>query len=603
MADEILGSAYELITELAIRDFSNIIKKGESMFTQTIPAGVAITPDITVGTSSDNPRVLIQVHHTQAERASEKKFWRNIGEYVDARIVLGGNARILTIAFDSGQKRKLSIAADKLMDGFLEVDRQPFGKELLAFAKVIEAEIEKHSTKEDERLRLVEKLLKGRSAASTAMKAFGSAIEDLLLLASKAGANWFATYATVQSGRGKPRIPKRKLTTLRRALGRFLPVDDEAELRRLLKSVRTEGKADWPQYLIDVGIAKSQTYKACFTNPCPAGSKVSKKMESDPAYEVWRMTELFDDDTIVFLWKKLRGATASISQACAAIRSADEFPLFHKFVVEHYDQLITPTGMAQALSDCYKDPDSILGATVGLRKPEERGVWLFDYVMTIIKAQTGKQQGYGYTRLDVDAKTGLGTGIGPHASLFASREKPLRKDILQAFATVLADKLESVTKRWVRLALGEISSFGLTARFEDGVYKSSKFDPPLCLITRHLSSLARNTRHSTFLTGFVGKGATTCDVLTSSDTLIFWQSASSQGDDHKTKELTGRIGMLRVQQDKHGRAVAAPYKRFVLVLDGTWKEEQLDRLATAGFDAIYYVDEIDALVKALKSKP
>jgi len=76
-----------------------------------------------------------------------------------------------------------------------------------------------------------------------------------------------------------------------------------------------------------------------------------------------------------------------------------------------------------------------------------------------------------------------------------------------------------------------------------------------------------------------------------------WQSASAQGDDHKTKELCGRIGMLRVTTNKTGKVVPAPFKKAILVIDGTWKEDQLERLAAAGFDSVYYVDEIDQLHK------
>ena len=599
MADEILGNCYELITEVALQDYSSVLQKGESLFAQEKPVGIGIVPDILIGKDIEKPRVLLQVHHTRAERASEKKFWRNIGEFVDARNALGGGTLIVTITFDSGQKRKLSAAATKLMDGFLEVDREPYGAELLNLAKALEHEIEGSKKKESERADLVRNRIKSRPASLIAITQFATKLDSIIQTASLAGANWFATYSAIQAKRATPRIPARKLTTLRRALGHFLPVNDEVLLRELLKSIRTGGKAAWPKYLFEVGIATKSLAGGKFTNPCPSGTKCSRKMESNPAYEAFVMTEQFTDDEIVRLWKRLRSITTSMSQACASIKSAGEFALYHKFVVDNFATLSTQSGMAKALKNCFDDPDTVLGKKVGLANPAEKGVWLFEYLMTIIKVNSGLQQGYGYTRLDEEAGTGLGTGIGPHLSLFVSREKNLRTDLLQSFSKTLAARLKTISSEWVISNSKEIAQFALSARFEDGVYKCSKFDPGIELISSKLTGGKRNNRTSTFLTKFVGKGATTCDTFTISETLIMWQAAFAGHPADKHKELIGRIGMLRVQHSSEGKIIPASFKKAILVIDGTWLEDQIQRLAENGFDSVYYVDEVEQLVKDL----
>ena len=603
MADEILGNCYELIMEIALLDYSSVLKKGEKIFAQETPVGIGIVPDIIIGKDIQKPRILLQVHHTRAESASQKKFWRNVGEYVDGRNALGGSTLIVTITFDSGQKRKLSAAATHLMDGFLEVDRKPYGTELLAFAKTLETEFDAGNIKEDKRLALARKRLAKRPATVLAMRALATELNSTLLTVSKAGASWVATYSKIQAARPKPRFPERKLTTLRRALGRLLPVDDEPLLRKILTSVRTGGKAPWPQYLVDVGIATKSVAGGTFTNPCPPGTRVSRKMESDPAYEVFRMTELFDDETIVRLWKKQRSITTSLSQACSSIRSADEFALYHKFVVENYAMLTTPSGMAKALKDCFLDPDLVLGKKVGLKNPSVMGVWLFDYAMTIIKAQTGKQQGYGYTQLGTDAgfRFEVAATGGVVVSPFIQRRKMLPSGILGGISTALATRLSSVGKRWVNLNQVEISRFVLKAQFEDKIYKTASFDPTFEEISHLLrgKGFTRNKRTATFLTGYVGKGAATCDSLHASEILIMWQAAFAGHPADKHKELIGRIGMLRVQHAADGSIVATPIKKAILVIDGTWQEDQIQRLAENGFDAIYYVDEICQMVKDL----
>jgi len=256
------------------------------------------------------------------------------------------------------------------------------------------------------------------------------------------------------------------------------------------------------------------------------------------------------------------------------------------------------------LIDCFYHPDFVLGQTIGLALPSEKGVWLFDYVMTAIKAQTGKSQGFGYNKLGEES----GIKVGDKRSIldFAlpkmlNRSELPSSKITNAVSGVLATKLQTLTKRWVNLNEREISRFFLNFQFEDKVYKTPRFSPIIAELSRHIDSrdFARTSRLPTFLTRAAGGGAASCDAIMINDSVIIWRSVSAQGDDHKTKELCGRIGMLRVTTDKKGKVVPASFKKAILVVDGTWKQDQLDRLASTGFDAIYYVDEISQLVKDL----
>lgn len=599
MADEILGSAYEVITEIALRDYSTVPQKGEEVFSQKMPKELGIIPDLTVGEKLEHPRILIQIHHTMAEMASQKKFWRNIGEFVDARLALGPDTKIATITFDSGQKRKLSAASDHLLDGFLEVDRASFGAELLDFAKVLETEFRKGKVPEGARLAHTQKLLTGRTATLRAMKAFGNALDLCLKKASTAGANWFQVYREIQKKRPKPRIPTAKVTTLRRALGRLLPVEDEAHLRRLLHSVRKKSTADWPQFLISIGIAKKCLGGAKFVLPSLSG----KKQESDPAFEIHRMLECFDDATIVSLWRRLRTTTTSLKQACTSIAATGELPAFHSFVLDHLHELTSTDGMRRALQDCFDDPGTVLKETVRIKDSGLHGVWIFEYVMTLIKTRTGKQQGYGYTRLAADSGQHiLASAPGLVLSPFLQRRKKLPKEILAGISRALALKLKQIDKKWITNNASKINDSVLQGLFEDKIYKTSSFDPILALLEIKLGKalIGLPTRHSTFLTDVIGAGAATCDALVADNVRILWQAAFAGGVDHKTKELVGRIGMLRVAHSKDGKAKPSGFEKFHLVIDGLWTDEQIGRLASAGFDGIYYVDEIDELAKALK---
>jgi hypothetical protein len=316
------------------------------------------------------------------------------------------------------------------------------------------------------------------------------------------------------------------------------------------------------------------------------------------------MTELFTDDDIVALWKSLRTCTASLKQACAAIREADEFSLYHKFVVDNFDYLSTQVGMQQALQDCFNDPDTVLGKSIGLREPTGKGLWLFDYVMTAIKAKTGKQQGYGYTQLGADAgfRFEVAATGGVVISPFIQRKKSLRADILKGVSHALSQKLVGLTKRWFNLNKDEIGRFYLKGLFEDKIYKTADFDPAFTLLQNGLCGhdFKQETRQATFLTGFTGKGAATCDVIKCGDQLIMWQASYEGHPADKHKELIGRVGMLRVNHSASGKVIRVPIKKIILLLDGSWTTEHIQRLAAAGFDSIFYVDEVPALVASLR---
>jgi len=90
-------------------------------------------------------------------------------------------------------------------------------------------------------------------------------------------------------------------------------------------------------------------------------------------------------------------------------------------------------------------------------------------------------------------------------------------------------------------------------------------------------------------------------VIVRKSTLINWQSCSDAGRDHKKKELCGRAVALRYSWDANAeKFIPRPgVKKLILVLDGTWRQSDLDALVRSGWDEIYYPDEMDKLAKAI----
>jgi hypothetical protein len=589
MADEVLGHVYEVITQIALEDYTKVFKKDEQAFYEQKPKGITIKPDLTIGVDKDHPRIIFQIHHTNAESASHHKFWRNIGEFVDARLALGSKTIIANIVFDSGQKRQLAVVSEALFDGFIEADRASYGKDLLKLGEELTATIKANKVAKVDRVAFVRGELKASPKSKKTVQSFAVELEATLLLTSKLSSGWFSASQAMHKMRPAPRIPGRRVTTVRRGLGRLLPVPDENVLRVILAAIRTQSPLVVPGYMPESGLA----------SPVASG-----KVYRVDHQELTTLTSHLDDETIVWLWSRTRKASKALLQACSGIEQVADFPKFHSAVDLAFAKLSTRSGMKQALAQCFEDPDNLFGNSVGLTATGNYGVWLFDYVMTVIKASTGKQQGYGYTRLDGEANTGLGTGIGPHVSDFASRQKPLRADLLAAFSEVLAKHLKDIGHEWFKGSRDTVTEFYLRGLFEDKIYKSSKLDPLSLLIERKLKGIGSEkvSRFPTLLSQEASRqNISTVEIFRVGPSVVLWQSASDKGVAHKTKELMGRIGMLRVTRAAKGGLVPkSDVAKVALVIDGTWSVAHIQRLVEAGADGIFYPDEMDKLAAFLK---
>lgn len=89
------------------------------------------------------------------------------------------------------------------------------------------------------------------------------------------------------------------------------------------------------------------------------------------------------------------------------------------------------------------------------------------------------------------------------------------------------------------------------------------------------------------------------DLAVCNHTLINWQSAHSSHTNDKKKELCGRAIGLRYHWNGKAFVRRPGIEKMILVLDGTWKQADLNALLRAGWDEIYYPDEMDQLAKAI----
>ena len=97
------------------------------------------------------------------------------------------------------------------------------------------------------------------------------------------------------------------------------------------------------------------------------------------------------------------------------------------------------------------------------------------------------------------------------------------------------------------------------------------------------------------------KGVATTRLISSSSALLLWQSATDKGVAHKTKELMGRLGMLRVKKGAKGNlAPNLNISKIAVLIDGTWTNQHISQLVAAGADGIFYPDELRQLKTFMK---
>ena len=99
----------------------------------------------------------------------------------------------------------------------------------------------------------------------------------------------------------------------------------------------------------------------------------------------------------------------------------------------------------------------------------------------------------------------------------------------------------------------------------------------------------------------VGHKVATTPFVRVGNILIHWKTGSDAGKMHKRKELSARVRSTRYQYNVSNQTFSRRTgdDRFVLIVDGTFDDDDLRVLSESGWDEIIYPDEIPAFVKRL----
>ena len=606
MAGETKGKTYEGIVKIALeRLVAKGVLKG-SVFWNERPASMTIEPDFTVGTDKDRPTHVFLVTHSGSAKDSEKKFWRNIGELVEAKVRLPAAAHVYSIAFDSTIKEDLKALQGAAFDGQLLVGEASYGSALLGWVDDAQGALPKKGAEKADGIR---DAMAGSSALANPKRWIHQLADDLQKLVATRRADlddlWKAERA-----RAHGKAPTSKETFLRRGVGKLLLIDDLSLVDKAGVMAKATPKSEVAM-LKTLGLGASSLVGGRITDP-----EMLWALGGLPRAQLELLHTARTNPRMAEWIETIKGLAALEPQL--------------EFVVNNWPSLIQTRGLFAALKQCHKSPSAVAPALI---PASSRRVWLFHLLIEWIKECEGSRTSFGLgplveeiDRLSSDsahrdtvkrvlgrapnwqAKRSVELGLTDWHSSPSKQHFAFGEDDLARVADVLARRLAKCKKPSTadrdKLTLGIIQTV-----FEAKLLTYRNFKPFEVLLEAALDKAGlKGTVQPAVIACFAElatDGGVELDPRSSGTTvmrvknsLINWQSVSDEGRDHKKKELCGRAPALRYQWDASKKRFIrrAWAQKMLLVVDGTWRQEDLDALTQAGWDGIYYPDQLDKLV-------
>jgi hypothetical protein len=584
MAGERKGKTYEAFVHLALGSLASRGDLAGTVYWNETPQGMTIDPDFTIGKSVDSPTTLLLVSHGGSTKESNRKYWRNVGELCEAKVRLKTQPRVYTVVFDAVIKDDIKKLEQSSFDGCLVVADRPYGAELLRWVEDHQESLPGNGVKKAEAI--AKMIADGRkSHPGPLLKQLSADIRKLLGgFRKELGALW-----TMERSRTAGRLPKARRTFVRRGLGKLL-VFESVDLAFRLYSGKAVPLAEVPGYVFDLGLATRSI----------AGAKGADE-------EIRNAIALLGEQAIRPI---LRSAPhAEMAAWLTSLRNINHLVAIGAYVVDEFASLCDPAELARRLFALHSDPHAlIVGARVPAAWPPGT-VWLLEYLVELLKHEGGSATSFGYARLAQEAaKLDRMPAAGDRAYRIVlpdwihrrGREK-MMPDFIRGIAKVIAGHLSAIGLGRAKQAASSIASEIQNHILETKLLQYRGFDPLESLIVAAIGGGTEERIQGCFaeLAELSGQAGQT-QLFRKSKTLVNWQFASDEGKSHKKKELCGRAVSLRYAWSGSRRSFEPRegVDRLLLVVDGTWNQEDLDALSRAGWD-IFYPDEMGELLKAV----
>ncbi|WP_055073940.1 hypothetical protein [Pseudanabaena sp. 'Roaring Creek'] len=583
MANETRGILFETIAEVALRKAVVIAGiAGEVRWNQK-PEGMSIIPDFTIGVDNTCLSHVVLITASGSAKETDKKFWRNMGELYEVKSQIQGIPSVISVYFKSVVKKGLDEVTEMICDANLHIEERFYARVLTDWVQVHLGIAGK--TREEKQLLLSH----GMNSNPQLAESVESLAQDLATALGQKNRELEPLWILMREDYVKPHHPPTaKTTTLRRGLGKLLVL--EPILRQMVYAgyTKTTGipSQHLPEYVFDLGFFKKTL----------GGGKLTDD-------EMKGAIDLLGAEACEAVLQK---APDSMNTWISPLRDLDRVDTHVDFVYQHYNKVTDPKELERLLIQCFNDPAGLSGAV------NDEKVWIFEIMVSLLKAKSGKLQGYGLAQLAED--TGLvETGEGaPLARFiipkFSQRQEMLETEHLKMLAQGLAKRFkQNIAYADIPALKLKVEDWVIKENLEDRLIPYRNFEPLLWLLETELDKQSKPYAKKIPYEGWVneyanvGKKSATTPFVKVGTTLIHWKSSYASHPNDKTKELSARARSIKYQYHPTTKTFSRRQgvDRLALIVDGDWKDNHLQTLANSGWDIIVYPDDIDKLVNSL----
>jgi len=566
MAGEKIGKLFEGIVMSALADL------GYKPHWEVSVEQISIDPDITIGDSGKPTHWLLLTSSISAKNSLEK-FWRNVGELFQVKRNLTRRPIVISIVLDSKQRDGLRTASDALFDSQILVG-EAASKNGLGCTQLVEWVKGNADTMPTEKHAILAEVLSSIKADELFRRIYTEFRNKLAKVIKDTREQNTKLWALHSSNKTTAQYRRPKETYFRRGLGKLLSLGQPLASSLINSKSRTLDRNFIPEVYSELGF---------FDNSIKGLRLIDPEIN-------W----VIDNFENAFLSKIVKQCYSERKKNwdswVAELQDQSDIDRI-RFIQDNYTTLSHPKGLFETLMTLSQ---------------AESYKWLFAFIVELIKQSTGKKQGYGYGKIseDVGYTNGISQGylllsdwVNGHAS-----NNDVSKLILDV-SKALAKRLKDIGLPRAKGLLLKLRSELKSNLLEQKVLSYWLFEPLPILVESALAeasiSFSRTRQYAHLISDLVHDGKTGyTHVIIAKATVVYWKSAYDLGKHHKTKELAGRISALRYRKNPNWSA-APGAKKFILVLDGTFNSEQVRCLITAGWDEIFYPDEMDKLAAAI----
>ncbi len=638
MSGETQGELAEAIAVASLKSLP--FRGGIEVFWEKRPTGALVMPDITVGLTTDEPTHVFLVTACDTPRSSAMKYWRNIGEIFDSKKSRAIPPIVISLVFNSGVKEELLRLEASIVDSMLLIDRDlVFGP---GISEWLQNNHERAPSSKDEKLIFVGDAMRSTSNTydelfENAMLALAKQLKKVMKHSNdKLSRLWQLCHEDDNERRDI--VPRKARQTLfRRGIARWVVLDEKVRSNFFADYVRSGiiRRENVPNYARKLEMVVPRLGGFGLK---PSGGNTD--MISTTGEDMATGAKFFVDASRGNVDAADAGFNESLSLAPEYMLGVAEqlrripgtVEEWHAFVGENWSEVIEPKSLYRLLTLCHRD-QSLAGrvSVSGIGR-----VWLYDHCIAILRAKRGNSNDFGYGPLgqrfqrDSDTpaftsfmrtiiesmpdrkrksairwtSTTLKESSEPGRRGFQdwlSLEKDVSPVIVAAYAYALASLLREVVGASLVLDSGKVMSAHAYSSWNK-LLTYPEYEGLPGLVMAALGDGVRWTNVPTLMAEVAGatvQDAGSLRLLRGKKFLCFWVSATDAGKTHKVKELCAKAYVLRYEflKDTFGRRNLA--SRLVLIVDGTFSDDDLAALARAGWDEIYYPDEMSQFSDAV----